>query len=465
MEVIFPMDGEKTIVYTYTNQPSAKSGNATLKWSDFVVTEGNASDTITKITGITIEYKRRHDIYYELSHSAKLVFGTGSTSTSITSDSVPKQSSKGVWHSITNTFSTMPSPSVFESVVQVQLLVSEYPGRTAWIASTSSPIKLTVTYISAAFYPSISNFELFRTNSNGVKSDTGEYLSYLADIKIQKMGTSGSGTMKLIYYDSSALTGGTEKNTESNITASTVSVTVSKTAATDLPIGSAGYYRLRFTYTGVLDNLRYMETVETPAIYIPRVFANVHLAKYQTGGVAFGGFSTSTLGNPKFESHYPARLYGNIAQIGGTPESDNVWRYLEEDLDATAVANSSLSTPGRYDGIEAGGGTLRCRAIENKRIIAGSIMVKATKDDLIIADLTEAVGTTEWAPSSNVFSINACQGARIARIGIGGRGSVNSGGESLEGKLFLSWVRKLSDGEVYRSEPIWVQCSIEYWID
>lgn len=45
---------------------------------------------------------------------------------------------------------------------------------------------------------------------------------------------------------------------------------------------------------------------------LARAFANLHLSGETTGGACFGGFSTSTLGNPKLESHYPGFFYAGI---------------------------------------------------------------------------------------------------------------------------------------------------------
>lgn len=58
---------------------------------------------------------------------------------------------------------------------------------------------------------------------------------------------------------------------------------------------------------------------------IPKSFANLNMAPYETGGIAFGGFSTATEDNPLFECHYPAKLYGTLdvsgaAAISGTAE-------------------------------------------------------------------------------------------------------------------------------------------------
>jgi hypothetical protein len=45
---------------------------------------------------------------------------------------------------------------------------------------------------------------------------------------------------------------------------------------------------------------------------ISKAFANVHLSGRKTGGVCFGGFSTSGNGEPKLESHYAGYFYKGI---------------------------------------------------------------------------------------------------------------------------------------------------------
>ena len=173
--------------------------------------------------------------------------------------------------------------------------------------------------------------------------------------------------------------------------------------------------------------------------------ANVHLSGKANGGVRFGGFSTSTDDAPKFECDYPTYLYGNIVQIGGDADSNEVWEEL-------ALASTSITTPGTY-----GGGILRARRIEKKCIIQGSVMVTPGSSTIKIA----ALPNSDWWPGTEqgtVFSLNACQGGRIARI------AVHSPDDEYPGFLCLSWVYNIG-GSQHTSGPIWVQCSIEYWID
>lgn len=175
----------------------------------------------------------------------------------------------------------------------------------------------------------------------------------------------------------------------------------------------------------------------TASLGVARAFANLHLSGYPTGGACFGGFCTSTQDNPKLESHYPAYLYGGIAKIG------KGWQKL--DL-------LTGSTPAAF-----GGGVLRCRKIEDKCIVDGSVLVKpgANNVSVVLAKLPE---DEFYMPPGSVFSLNACDGSRIALL------AVHGPDDDYPGHLVLEWVRNLSNGSNYTSE-LWVQCSIEYWVD
>ena len=48
---------------------------------------------------------------------------------------------------------------------------------------------------------------------------------------------------------------------------------------------------------------------------ISRAFANLHLSGRKTGGACFGGFSISTNGDPKLESHYTGYFYKGISGV------------------------------------------------------------------------------------------------------------------------------------------------------
>lgn len=166
---------------------------------------------------------------------------------------------------------------------------------------------------------------------------------------------------------------------------------------------------------------------------IGRSFANMHLAGASTGGVCFGGFGTSVQGRPLLESHFPACFHGGIAKLGE---------------DWTELVPLTGTTPAAY-----GGGSLRCRSIENKRVIAGSLLVKPGSSTIPLAVLPDG-----FMPAASVFSLNACNGSRIARI------AVHGDGDEYPGCLALSWVWDMDKGEKHTASAIWVQCSIEYWV-
>ena len=202
-------------------------------------------------------------------------------------------------------------------------------------------------------------------------------------------------------------------------------VTASTSAVTKTFSNGSDWYFLLVVSNGYESN--------SAACSIPRAFANLHLSGCTTGGVAFGKFSASTENDPKFECMYPAYFYGGIAEIG------NAW---------TTITPTIGTTPGDY-----GGGRLRCRAIGDKRIVDGSINVQPGSSTIVLATLPSG-----YTPAKAVYSINACNGSRVARIAVGGTGEENAG------KLCLSWVKNLSDGSSYTAAAIWVQCSIEYWV-
>lgn len=182
-------------------------------------------------------------------------------------------------------------------------------------------------------------------------------------------------------------------------------------------------------------------------VSIPRAFANVHLSEYSGGGVCFGGYSKSASEmKALFETYYPTRLYRGVEQIGEKNAEGSLW---------TEFAESSLqngaTTPAAY------GCSLRMRKIEGKCIIRGSVMIKPESGTIVIANLPE-----EYKPVHSAYKLAACQGARIARIAVYGASDSNS---ENYGKLVLEWVRNLSDGDLYTSAAIWVDCSIEYWVN
>ena len=191
-------------------------------------------------------------------------------------------------------------------------------------------------------------------------------------------------------------------------------------------LNSADYYFLLYFSAGY-------EVADGRLDMAPRAAIPIYISE-TNNGVSIGQYSSATQDAPKFESHWPAYLYGGIVQIG------DGWTELNPLVG---------STPAEY-----GGGALRCRAIEDMRVVDGSMMVSPGADTIVLATLPSG-----YTPTKSVFSMNACSGGRVARIAVGGAGDANAG------KLCLSWVKNLSDGASYTDAAIWVQCSIAYWVN
>lgn len=185
-------------------------------------------------------------------------------------------------------------------------------------------------------------------------------------------------------------------------------------------------------------------------VSIPRAFANVHLSEYSGGGVCFGGYSKSASeAKALFETYYPTRFYQGIEQIGEKNADGSLWTECT-DFEGFSFQNGA-TTPGTY------GCSLRMRKIEGKCIIRGSVMIKPGSGTTVIANLPD-----EYKPMHSAYKLAACQGARIARIAVYGTSDSN---DANYGKLVLEWARDLSDGALYTAAEIWVDCSIEYWIN
>lgn len=277
------------------------------------------------------------------------------------------------------------------------------------------------------YEPTIVSLAIMRSD-DGV---TEEQLStsLYASIKIDMLDKNGLNDNPKLYLQHS-----TDSYFQENVTTVTLGTTKSaiepyfnqqsiKLAGT-FDISKNYYFRLIFSAGE--------EIAEPWLTTVGMAYVPFHIPE-NNSGIAFGMYSTSNTYDQRLESDYAAYFYKGIAEIGPG------W---------TELTPMTGSTPAVY-----GGGTLRCRSIENKRIIDGSILVKPGSDTIVLAQLPEG-----YTPYNAIFSINACEGSRVARIVVGGNGEENAG------KLALSWVRNLSDGEKYTAEAIWVQCSIEYWV-
>lgn len=434
------MAEEKRVVYTYTGQSKRKYGICDLELSKFTITEGEEPPHdipyTYKITRFTVDYMRRHDTTATVKYHMEII--PQSLANSVQSSSLDLISEKNAWNSIRHTLSDGIPPWSLDSTTRIRLVPDNNVNDVAWIASSNYPITITVLYATSIYEPSISDATVYRSTVNGIKDDTGTYLSYSANVKAGSVGSSSSsGTLTLRRYESKPTS--TSYGTivgRHTVATSTSSTTISNSGAKSFLLTDSGYFRFELSYREESEPY-YTETAESPVIYIPRSFVNVHLAGTEGGGVCLGGYSSADASTPKFESHYPAYFYGGIAQIGGS----SLWESL-------TPASASITSGGTY------GDTLKVRKIENKCIIKGSVMITPESASIAIAELP--IGCK---PIKTTFRLAACQGLRVARIAVHG----NDG--SLPGNLVLEWVCNLSDGARYTGSSIWVDCSIEYWID
>lgn len=179
--------------------------------------------------------------------------------------------------------------------------------RDAITVQDGSTVLHSYTVVDTIVNPAITAFEIVRALSDGTESDEGTYL-LIKTLKISANAEAASLTA-------------------SEITVGTVTLALDSTVL-EAALSSVGYSESSLTgsvfegetfsngvsYSGLLTIGTAYESA-TQAFTIARAFANMHLSGAATGGVAFGGFSSSTLNNPLLESYYPAKLYEGIDGI------------------------------------------------------------------------------------------------------------------------------------------------------
>ena len=295
-----------TRTYTYTGKSSWTAGESSVSLSSFA--KSGSTRPITKLLSISASWYRKQVTSSTVTHTAELVVG-GTTYIS----SAQSCHGDGKTFKIETSFVDMP-PSWSESSITFNTKLSTKQAQVYWIATSSQPMTLTITYLSSEFKPSITDAKIYRAGSTGAASDSGTYLTFTARLAVEKTGSGGSGILR-IYSGSSASSASTSVYTKTGISGSTSGVTVSGPAFATLASGSKKWYRMEFSYTATANGISSTETVSA-AFLVGSVFTNVHLAGVSTGGVRFGGYSTAALNAPKFECDYPAYFYGGIAQIG-----------------------------------------------------------------------------------------------------------------------------------------------------
>lgn len=162
----------------------------------------------------------------------------------------------------------------------------------------------TYTGVDTIVNPAITAFEIVRALSDGTESDEGTYLL----IKTLKVSANA---------DASALEGEiTVGSVTASLSAAVITAALSAAGYTEsVPDVFDGYtFSNGTTFAGTLTIGTAYESA-TQAFTVARAFANMHLSGASTGGVAFGSFSSSTEGNPLFESRYPAMFYEGIIGV------------------------------------------------------------------------------------------------------------------------------------------------------
>lgn len=280
----------------------------------------------------------------------------------------------------------------------------------------------------------IYTFDVFRSSDDGVSENQMSTTVY-AKIKLGMTNPSDIANTGLYYGESTVGFDADGMSIVNSIKSkfglnSSADLNVEKTIliGTGYSTTSDYYFKLTFSSANGRDEKRDVVMRAAVPLFIPK----------NNYGVSVGQYSSASASYPKFESKWPAYLYGGVADFGDR------WRELS--------CESEVYSPGDY-----GGGLLVARKIENRCIIKGSVMVTPKSTTMKLAALPDS----SWWPGveeGTVFSLNACQGRRIARIAVHGEG------DEYPGHLCLSWVVNLSGGELETSNNIWVQCSIEYWV-
>lgn len=184
------------------------------------------------------------------------------------------------------------------------------------------------------YSPAVTTFSLERA-TDGVPNDEGE--NVLTDLKLSLADTTDYTkflSAKLYYaQDDSATTNDAAIDLTSNVEILLTGVTNSATLITQTFSRSSDWDFM----------LVFGDAYESATVHysLGRAFANVHLSGASTGGVCFGGFSGSTEGDPRFESHYPSYLYGGISQVGSAKASLRAMGIQYGSIAAQSCANGA----------------------------------------------------------------------------------------------------------------------------
>lgn len=280
--------------------------------------------------------------------------------------------------------------------------------------------------IDARYNPKISVFSADRCE-DGVQNDEGENIMFSLSVRLPDDIISDGFTMKFYYErDAEASTASSVRNLTPFIPTA-LSGIVNSTSLIPETFDKASDWGLMVVFGDEYEST-------TARTDLARAFANMHLSGCDTGGVCFGGFSTSEENAPKLESYFPFYPYGGIVP------TETIY----------PTAGSGVSTPGDY------AGPLVFRRIGSLVIVSGSIKLTSATAQTVICDLPASC-----IPSTSHYYIAAMTGSQIARLAVYG----SSEEVSNPGTLALDWVKKMNSTTSVSATQSWIDCSTVYWVD
>lgn len=179
------------------------------------------------------------------------------------------------------------------------------------------------------------------------------------------------------------------------------------------------------------------------------------MATYELGKIGLnlrGAYSAGTAYKKLDVVNYNGSSYAALADNSGAlPTDATKWMLLAQGTAASSAWNYPTllagTTPGDY-----GAGRMRYKKEGDRVYIAGSVNVKPGSGHVILFTLPQGF----WPPAGTTATqLKPCSGSRVARIAI----------DSSNGNVVLEWVKNLKDGTSYTSAAIWIDCSIEFWVN
>lgn len=217
-----------------------------------------------------------------------------------------------------------------------------------WASTMSDAYETSALFLRSYCKPQVAVFELDRSIA-GTPSDEGQ--DVLASMKIALADSRNIPALSLLLHYAE----NSEATTESDYIDLTAKIPDLLSGVTD----STELIFRQFSNGSNWDFLLFFgdeyESV-TAKESLSRAFANLHLSGAKTGGACFGGFSSSSEGDPKLESYYPGYFYGGIHGVSifsyqevktGGRWADNKPLYTKvlALTDATSRRNHDIAAP------------------------------------------------------------------------------------------------------------------------